>query len=134
MIHENKIKLTFKCMVWKNNCSIERIMKLTFEFCLIMEYRYFILQYLTQILRPIPLPPLSMLLVSIWDSFLAQASVFLLCQYTATLSREKGRGTKGLIYFCKVNHSRIYRNFSRNWVGLNNLHEILSQNLRKLGK
>ena len=39
-----------------------------------------------------------------------------------------------LIYFCKVDHSRISRNFSRNWVGLNNLCEILSQNLRMLGK
>ena len=57
---------------------------------------------------------------SIWDSFLAQASVLLLCQYTATLSR--GRG---LIYFYIVDYSRISRNFSRNWLGLNNLCEIL---------
>ena len=42
--------------------------------------------------------------------------------------------SRGLIYFCKVDHSRISRNFSRNWVGHNNLSEILSQNFRKLGK
>ena len=34
-------------------------------------------------------------------------------------------GGRGLIYFCKVDHSRISRNFSRTWVGLNNLCEIL---------
>ena len=32
---------------------------------------------------------------------------------------------RGLIYFCKVDHSRIFTNFSRNWLGLNNLSEIL---------
>ena len=32
-----------------------------------------------------PLPPLSMLFASTWDSFLGQALVLLLCQYTATL-------------------------------------------------
>ena len=32
---------------------------------------------------------------------------------------------RGQIYFCKVNHSKIFRNFSRNWVGLNNLCDIL---------
>ena len=31
-----------------------------------------------------------MFFASIWDSFLAQASVLLLCQYTTTLSREQG--------------------------------------------
>ena len=30
-------------------------------------------------------------------------------------------GGKVLIYFCKVDHSRIFINFSRNWLGLNNL-------------
>ena len=39
---------------------------------------------------PIPLPPLPMLFSSIWDSSLAQASVLLLFQYSATLSRGKG--------------------------------------------
>ena len=34
-------------------------------------------------------------------------------------------GRRGLIYFCKVNHSRISGIFSRNWLGLNNLCEIL---------
>ena len=37
-----------------------------------------------------PLPLLSMLSASVWDIFLAQASVLLLCQYTATLSRGEG--------------------------------------------
>ena len=32
---------------------------------------------------------------------------------------------RGLIYFCKVDHSRISRNVSRNWVGFNNFCEIL---------
>ena len=54
------------------------------------------------------------------DTFhVVQASVSLLCQYAATLSM--GRG---LIYFCKVDHSRIFIIFSRNWLGLNNLCEI----------
>ena len=35
-------------------------------------------------------PPLSMLFASIWDSFLAQASVMLYFQYAATLSRGEG--------------------------------------------
>ena len=43
-------------------------------------------------------------------------------------------GGRSLIYFCKVEHSRISRNFSSNWVDLNNLIGILSQNLRKLDK
>ena len=43
------------------------------------------LQYLTN-LKQIPLPSLSILFASIWDCFLAQALVLLLCQYTATMS------------------------------------------------
>ena len=66
------------------------------------------------------LPLLSMLLASIWKSSLAQASMLLLCQYAAT-----SRRGRALIYFCKVDHSRISINFSRNWLGLNNLCEIL---------
>ena len=34
-------------------------------------------------------------------------------------------GGRGLIYLCKVDHSRIFIHFSRNWLGLNNLCEIL---------
>ena len=45
-----------------------------------------ILKYLTYFLRPIPLLPWSMLFASIWDSFLAQTSVLLLCQFAVTLS------------------------------------------------
>ena len=67
-----------------------------------------------------PPPPWSLLFASVWDSFLAQATVLLLYQYAATLSRGKGHD-----YFCKVDHSRISINFSRNWLGLNNLCEIL---------
>ena len=70
-------------------------------------------------------PPLSMLLASIWDSFLAQALVLLLCQYTVTLSRREG-----LNLFLQ---SGSFQNF-QNRVGLNNLCEILSQKLRKLNK
>ena len=55
------------------------------------------------------------------------------CCYSANILQYWVEG-KGLIYFCKVDHSRISKYFSRNWVGLNNLYEILSQNLRKLGK
>ena len=58
---------------------------------------------------------------SIWDSFLVRALVLLLFQYTASLS---GRG-RGLVYFDKVNYSRICRIFSWNWLGLNILCEIL---------
>ena len=45
------------------------------------------------------------------DSFLSQTLVLLLCQYTATLSSRSG-----MIFFVKVNHSRISRNISRNWL------------------
>ena len=34
-------------------------------------------------------------------------------------------GGRGLIYFCKEDHSRIFKKFPRNWPGLNNLCEIL---------
>ena len=73
--------------------------------------------------------PLSMFAASIWDSWLAQASVLLLFQYAAALSNGGG-----LIFFCKNDHSRISRFFSGNWFGLNNLCEILSWNLMKLVK
>ena len=43
----------------------------------------------------------------------------LLFQYGVTLSRGWG-----LIYICKVDHSKISRNFSRNWLGFNSLREI----------
>ena len=43
-------------------------------------------------------------------------------------------GERGLIYFGKVDHSRISRKFCRCWLGFNNLCEILSQNLRKVDK
>ena len=67
-------------------------------------------------------PPLLLIrcFARIWDSFLAQALAFPLWQYATTLIR--GRG---LIFLCKVDHSKISRNFFRNWIGLNNLCEIL---------
>ena len=43
-------------------------------------------------------------------------------------------GRSGLICFCKVSNSRIFRIFSGNWLGLNDLCEIWSQNLRELTK
>ena len=43
-------------------------------------------------------------------------------------------GGRGLIYFYKVENSRIFINFSRNFLGLNNVCEKLSQKLRRLGK
>ena len=46
------------------------------------------------------------------------------CCYSANTLQHGVEG-KGLIYFCKVGHSRISRKFSRNWLGLNNLCEIL---------
>ena len=64
-----------------------------------------------------------------WDSFLAQALVLLLIQYTATWSRGEGPEL-----FLQSEPFQNFQNFSRNWIGLNNLYEILSQNLRKLGK
>ena len=63
-----------------------------------------------------------MFLSSICDSFLAQASVSLLCQHPPPLSRRDG-----LIYFCKVDHSRISGNFFRNWLVLNDLWDIVTQ-------
>ena len=55
------------------------------------------------------------------------------CCYSANILQH-WVGGRDLIYFCKVGHFRISRIFSRKWVGLNDLCEILSQNLRKLGK
>ena len=55
------------------------------------------------------------------------------CCYSTNILRHWVAG-RGLIYFWKVDNSRIFRNFPRNWLGLNNLCKILSQNLRKLGK
>ena len=46
------------------------------------------------------------------------------CCYSANILQH-WVGGRGLIYFCKVDHSRIFMNFSRNWLGLNNLCEIL---------
>ena len=46
------------------------------------------------------------------------------CRYSASILQH-WVGGRGLIYFCKVDHSRIFINFSRNWLGLNNLCEIL---------
>ena len=46
------------------------------------------------------------------------------CRYSANILQH-WVGGRGLIYFCKVDHSRIFINFSRNWLGLNNLCEIL---------
>ena len=38
-------------------------------------------------------------------------------------------GARGLIYFCRIDHSRISINFSRNWLRLNNLCKILLLNV-----
>ena len=51
---------------------------------------YFFRQYLTQILRPTPLPQLLMLFSSIWDSVVEQASVLLLFHYAETLNSSEG--------------------------------------------
>ena len=48
----------------------------------------------------------------------------LCCCYSANLLQH-WVGGRGLIYFSKVDYSRISRIFSTNWVGLNNLCEIL---------
>ena len=64
------------------------------------------LQYVTYVLRPISPSPWSMLFVSVWDSFLAQASVLLICQYVVTFSSGKGPD-----WFVKVDQSRISINF-----------------------
>ena len=57
---------------------------------LLLFFIYFSRQYLTKVIRPTPLHLLSMLFSSIWESFLAKASMMLLFQYGATLSRRKG--------------------------------------------
>ena len=64
-----------------------------------------------------------------WGSFLAK----LRRCYSSNILQHWVR-VSGLIYFCKMVHSRISRYFFRNWVNLNNLCEILSQNLRHLDK
>ena len=45
------------------------------------------------------------------------------CYFSSML--QHWAGERDLIYFWKVDHSRIFLNFSRNWLGLNNLCEIL---------
>ena len=55
------------------------------------------------------------------------------CCYSANILQH-WIGGRGLIYFCKVGHSRTFTKFARNWLYLNNLCDILPQNLRKLGK
>ena len=50
------------------------------------------------------------------------------CRYSANMLRH-WVGVRGLIYFCKVDHSRIFINISRNWLSLHNWCAILSQNL-----
>ena len=74
-IKNSEVKLKINARFFQTNCC--------FSFS-------FFQQCLTYILRPIPLPPLSMFFASIWDSVLAQASMLLLCQYVATLSRGRG--------------------------------------------
>ena len=73
-----------------------------------------------KILRPIPLPPFSVLFASIWDSFLAQTSVLLLCQYAATLSRGKDSDV-----FLGSGPFQNFHKFFQELFGLNNLCEIL---------
>ena len=46
------------------------------------------------------------------------------CCYSANML-QLWVGGRGLMFFCKVDHSRISIHFSRNWLGLNNLCEIL---------
>ena len=53
------------------------------------------------------------------------------CRYSANILQH-WVGGRGLIYFCKVGHSRIFINFSRNWLGLNSLCEILQSLLSYL--
>ena len=48
----------------------------------------------------------------------------LCCCYSFNMLKH-GVGGRGLIYFCKVEHSRFSINFSRNWLGLSSLCEIL---------
>ena len=102
-ISKNITSYTF-LLVFKIFESLRSILKI--QWCKLYNYKYMIastqiknteifafiavLHWLTSILRPIPSTQLSMLLASIWDSFLAQASVLLLCQYPAALSRRKG--------------------------------------------
>ena len=54
-------------------------------------FMWFFRKHFTKILRPILLPPLSMLFPSIWDSFFAQALMLLLFQDAAILSRGRWR-------------------------------------------
>ena len=54
----------------------------------------------------------------------AVSSRKLRCCYSTNILQHWIKG-RGLNYFWKVGYSRISRNFSRNWFGLNNLREIL---------
>ena len=55
------------------------------------------------------------------------------CCYSSNILQDWVGGS-GLICFCKVKKSRISRIFSGNWLGLNDLCEIWSRNLRELTK
>ena len=52
------------------------------------------------------------------------------CCYSTNMLQHWAGG-RDLIYFCEVDHSRISINVSRNWLGLNNLCEILWLAFRK---
>ena len=72
-----------------------------------------------------------MLFAIIWDSFLSQASALLLFEYAAEWVCVWGGGGGGA---GRARPFKDFHKFLRNWFGLNNLCEILSQNLWKLGK
>ena len=80
----------------------------------------FFRQYLTYILRPIPLPRyqccFQMSETVSWHK--------LWCCYSSN-NLQHWVGGRDLIYFCNVDYTRTSRNFSRNWLSLNNLSEIL---------
>ena len=113
----------------------------TIEFCI------FKLVYYTTILRPIALPPLAPPSYPLIINVIFIGTGFgdaTLSQHTATLS-SVGRGEGGRscwvvggCWFISAKwwnfHSKISKIFSRDWLGLSNLCEILPQNLRKLGK
>ena len=52
------------------------------------------------------------------------------CCYSAK-ALQNWVGARGVIYFCKVDHSKISRKFSRKWLGLNNLCKILQHYVNK---
>ena len=106
LLHASKFQVYSQCRIWVINGKINMGVKI---------------------------PPTHKTSHKFWDQSpspsLSMSLAGIACCYSANILQH-WLGLRGLIYFRKVDHSRISRYFSRNWVGLNNLCEILQIRLK----